>query len=152
MPTLVWRGSKRSCGQAPGRSPSPPPQLACWSGGCSLTVSAVTGASLIQTQGVPAPSPQPGVQAGEAIWVRKCVFGSLLGEARLDGKLPRKNQPASRSFLSPGPLRRRASEISAFPLRSPEKAKASTFKTMWPGSRKRVSSDSKRCIKMSRRD
>lgn len=152
MPTLVWRESKRSCGQAPGRSPSPRPHLACGSGGRGLTVSAVTGASLMRTQGVPAPSPQPGVQASEAIWVRKCVFGSPLGEARLDGKLPPKNQPASRSFLSPGPLRRRALEISSFPLRSPEKAKASTFKTMWPGSRKQVSSDSKRCVKMSGRD
>ena len=84
----------------------------------------------MRTQGVPAPSPKPGVQASEAIWARKCVFGSPLGEARLDGKLLLKNQPASRCFLSPGPLRPRVSEISSFPLRSPEKAIASIFKSM----------------------
>ena len=38
------------------------------------TVSAVTEASLMWTQEVPAPTSQPAVQAGKAIWVRKCVF------------------------------------------------------------------------------
>lgn len=120
-----WFGGCLS-GAVDGRPAGPSP---CGSRGRGQTTGAVTGASLMRTQGVPAPSPRPGVQAGEAIWVRKCVCRSPLGEARLDGKLPRKNQPASRRFLSPGPLRR-PSEISSFPLWSPEKASASAFKSM----------------------
>ena len=73
----------------PWASPSASPWHSMGKAGRSTaeTASTITEAALIWTQEVPLPPPQPGVQAGEAIWVRKCMFESLLGEVRFDGKL-----------------------------------------------------------------
>ena len=81
-PTLVWQVPERSCGRPPGgpvsvsaaRLREPGARSDCRRRHRGITDVGPGGAG---------PSPQPGVQAGEAIWARKCVFGSPLGKASL---------------------------------------------------------------------
>lgn len=130
-PTLVWQVPERSCGRPPGGPVSVSAARLREPGARSDCRRRHRGITDVGPGGA---GPSPSQVSRPA---RPSGLGNVCSAARWgkpafpeDGKLLLKNQPASRRFLSPGPLRPRASEISSFPLRSPEKAGASTFKSM----------------------